>query len=107
MHVRRNRRKVVERADTDETESRDSGPRRLHAVNAEEIVNRRVVNRRSTFDGEVPAPEQASRRTRERSKGPAITTSPCERMIGREPWYFRDWRKYDDLRRIGSIQEYR
>jgi hypothetical protein len=25
MHVRRNRRKVVERADTDETESRDSG----------------------------------------------------------------------------------
>ena len=53
MHVRWNRRKVVERADTDETESRDSGPRRLHAVNAEEIVNRRVVNRRSTFDGEV------------------------------------------------------
>jgi len=26
MHVRRNRRGVVERADTDETESRDSGP---------------------------------------------------------------------------------
>ena len=43
MHVRRNRRKVVERADTDETESRDSGPRRLHAVNAEEVLNRRVV----------------------------------------------------------------
>ena len=26
MHVRRDRRRVVERADTDETESRDSGP---------------------------------------------------------------------------------
>jgi len=62
MHVRRNRRKVVERADTDETEGRDSGPRRLHAVNAEEVLNRRVVNRRSTFDGEVPALEQADTR---------------------------------------------
>ena len=60
MHVRRNRRKVVERADTDETESRDSGPRRLHMVNAEEVFNRRVVNRRSTFDGEVPTEARGS-----------------------------------------------
>ena len=80
MHVRRNRHKVVERADTDETESRDSGPRRLHAVNAEEIVNRRVVNRRSTFDGEVPALEQADTRAIKKTPHQSTQVAEIERV---------------------------
>jgi hypothetical protein len=69
MHVWRNRRRVVERADTDETESRDSDPHRLHAKSSTAELSIVVV--RSTAKCRPRAGGHESDQKR-----PAIITSP-------------------------------